>query len=228
MKLHYIIHAPFEKIGVIQDWAKGAGITLTGSHTYAGDTLPSADAFDALVVMGGPQSPLEPEKYPYLKNEITLIQQAIQFNKKILGFCLGAQLIAEAYGASTLRSPEKEVGVFPIKLTPAGQADPLFDGFPLEFDVIHWHNDMPGIPDGAELLAYSEGCPHQALRFAPGIYGFQFHMEITSELAKGMVENCPEDLAPSKYTQTSTAFMAENFAKINRQMTLILDRLLAA
>ena len=60
------------------------------------------------------QSPLQIEESPYLADEIAAIKAALAQNKRVLGFCLGAQLIGEALGAKTARSPEKEVGVYPF------------------------------------------------------------------------------------------------------------------
>src|ERR1700736_22997 len=87
--------------------------------------------------------------YPYLSDEINLISAVIRQNKPIVGFCLGSQLIAEALGARTRKSPDKEVGIFPVHLTDDGQRDPILKSFPTKFEVLHWHHDMPGIPDGA-------------------------------------------------------------------------------
>src|SRR3990167_675330 len=112
-----------------------------------------------LILMGGPQSPLKIGEFPYLADEIDLIKTAFLQNKRILGFCLGAQLIGEALGAPTGRSPEKEVGVYPVTLTEEGKKDPLLTDLPDNFPVIHWHNDMPGLLEDSALLAYSEGCP---------------------------------------------------------------------
>jgi GMP synthase (glutamine-hydrolysing) len=70
-----------------------------------------------------------------------------------MSFCLGAQLIGEALGAKTERSPEKETGVYPIELTAAGTRDPLLRGLPGTFPAIHWHNDMPGLTDDTAVLA---------------------------------------------------------------------------
>ncbi|NND64655.1 MAG: C26 family cysteine hydrolase domain-containing family, partial [Gammaproteobacteria bacterium] len=152
LRIHYIMHASFETPGIIDEWAKEIGADYTGTKTYAGEILPTADQIDFLVVMGGPQSPIEIDKAPYLKDEISLIADVIAAKKPIIGFCLGAQLIAEALGAKTERSPEKEVGIYPIQLTPEGQQDAILKTFPVEFNVVHWHNDMPGIPEGAVLL----------------------------------------------------------------------------
>ena len=107
----------------------------------------------------------------------------------ILGICLGAQLIGEALGASFEHSPNKEIGLFPITLTKDGQQDSHFSDFPKIFNVGHWHGDMPGLTNESKVLATSEGCPRQIIRYAPTIYGFQCHFEFTLEAIDGMIKN---------------------------------------
>src|SRR5436190_11462246 len=126
LKIQCITHADFETPGSIEDWAKSRNYQLNICKPYCGDNCLENEDFDFLMVMGGPQSPLKLEQFPYLKDEITFITNAIQQDKIVLGFCLGAQLIGEALGAKTQRSPEKEIGVFPVTLTEAGKEDPLF------------------------------------------------------------------------------------------------------
>jgi GMP synthase (glutamine-hydrolysing) len=175
--------------------------------------------------MGGPQSPTQIEKYPYLQDEITLIKHAVKHNKVILGFCLGAQLIGEAMGGKTDRSPEKEVGVYPITLTEAGQQDYLLKDFPHNFPVIHWHHDMPGETNKSKLLAYSQGCPRQIIKYDNKIYGFQCHLEIPHNGIEKMIKACPEDLSASKFTQTKEKLLANDYDLINNYMIIILNRL---
>ena len=152
------MHASFETPGIIEKWAQDRGHNFDGTPTYTGKNLPDAAVVDFLIVMGGPQSPMRMNDYPYLSDEITFISKMIKQNKPIVGFCLGAQLIAEALGARTQRSPEKEVGIYPVRLTDDGRQDPILKSFPAAFEVLHWHHDMPGIPHGAALLAHSTGC----------------------------------------------------------------------
>lgn len=121
MRIDYIMHALFETPGVIESWAKYRGFEFSGPRTYANEELPKSSDVDFLVVMGGPQSPLCIGEYPYLQDEINLISRVVKEGKPVIGFCLESQLIAEALGARTQRSPEKEVGVFPIQLTQGGQ-----------------------------------------------------------------------------------------------------------
>lgn len=225
MNILCITHADFETPGVITDWAHQHSYGFTICKPYHGENCLNTAPFDFLIVMGGPQSPLELEKDPYLKDEITLVTQAIAENKIVLGFCLGAQIIGEALGGKTARSPEKEVGVFPISLTEESLNDPILTGFPKNFPVIHWHNDMPGETKDSVILAYSQGCPRQVLRYTPKVYGFQCHLEITKEGIKEMIKACSGDLKPSKFTQTSDELLEQDYSTINEFMIKILDRL---
>lgn len=223
MRIHYLMHVPFETPGMIEKWAMDRGHVFEGTLTSAGEPLPDAAGIDFLIVLGGPQSAVHLDNHPYLRGEIDLISTVIRQDKPVVGFCLGSQLIGEALGARTQNSPNKEVGGFPVQLTEDGQKDPILKSFPPEFDVIHWHNDMPGIPDGATLLARSAGCPHQAFRFGERTYGFQFHMEPTLESIKPLLENAADDLAPSRYTQTREEILSFDFETMNRRMTFFLD-----
>jgi len=226
MHIHAIIHAAFEKPGMIEDWAREHNHQFSQTHTYLGERLPNIANIDFLVIMGGPQSPRELDQYPYLTDEISLTQQAFESGKAILGICLGAQIISESLGAQTEKSPNKEIGVFPIQLTAEGLHDPLFKLLPEQFDVMHWHNDMPGMAQGGVLLAQSEGCPRQAIRYGDRVYALQFHMEMTSELVQGMLRHCDGDLKVNgRYVQSQEQLLSVDHAPINAKMRLILDYL---
>lgn len=227
MKILCLTHADFEGPGIIEAWAQQHQYDFKICRPYQGDNCLKPIDFDFLVIMGGPQSPISIDQSPYLKDEILLIQQAVAKNKIILGFCLGAQLIGEALGAKTSRSPFKEIGVFPINLTTSGKEDPLFLDFPSSFPVIHWHNDMPGETKESVLLASSEGCPKQILRYSPYIYGFQCHLEITKAGIQDLIEACHGDLKPSQFVQTTEELLKQNYSPINSFMIKILDRLVS-
>jgi GMP synthase (glutamine-hydrolysing) len=225
MKILFIIHAEFEKPGSIGAWAKKHNHQTQEVYPFKDEKLPDVTSYDFLVVMGGQQSPLHLEEAPYLADEIDFIKQALTKNKRIIGICLGAQLIGEALGATTEHSPHREIGVYPLTLLPAAKYDPVFSQLPEKFDVAHWHSDMPGIPKGAVLLAESEGCPRQIFSYGDRVYGFQCHFELTQELVSGMIDNCPEDLKSGKYVQSSKELTDADYPKINSIMDFILDYL---
>ncbi|RDI42536.1 glutamine amidotransferase-related protein [Aquicella lusitana] len=225
MRIHYIIHASFEKLGMIESWIEKNQFQASGTHTYKGEKLPDVSAFDLLILMGGPQSVRKLDQYPYLRDEIALAKNAIQQGKAVLGICLGAQLVGEALGARAEQSPCREVGIYPVHATQEAAADPFFKQLPKAFDVIHWHNDMPGLPKGSVLLASSAGCPRQAFRYGDRVYGLQFHLEITPELMRDMIEHCRDDLKPSDYVQTAEQLVNQDVTAINQKMEKILDYL---
>ena len=228
MRVNAFIHAPFEGLGAIHFWLKKKSYSLREIHTYRGDPIPRLGEFDWLIIMGGPQNLKQIEKYPYLQEEIGLITQAIQRNKLVLGICLGAQLIAESLGAKTEASPEKEIGVFPLYLTEPGHSDPILRHFPEQFPSTHWHNDMPGIPAGASILATSPGCPRQIIRFKPRVYGLQCHLELTGDNIREMLLHEGKKLVPGRYIQTNEEFLGQNFTFINQLLFLFLDHFITA
>lgn len=231
MKVHFIIHESFEAPAAIAQWAKQRQHEISFSHVYQGRLLPdSADAFDFLVVMGGPQSPSTSlEECPHFdaKKEIELIQDARDRQKLILGICLGAQLMGEAFGEKCERSPNREVGIFPIYLTDGAKSDHLFKHFPDEFSVGHWHGDMPGLPEDAIVLATSEGCPRQIIRFNERSYGFQCHLEFTRTAVSTLIQNNQQDLDISDalpYIQTSEVLLNHDYDLMNQLLFDFLDR----
>lgn len=161
-----------------------------------------------------------------MQDEIELIREAIKKDKRILGVCLGAQLIAEALGGKTEPSPHHEVGMYLIELLDGAKDDPVFSQFPRKFEVMHWHHDMPGLPEGAVLLAKSEGCPRQAFRYGDRIYGFQFHFEMTKSLLHGMVDNCIADLIEKgKYVRPFKEILETDCSEINLKLESVLEYL---
>ena len=232
MKIHIIMHESFESPAAIADWAIKKGHDLSYSRVYAGEKLPKdTTELDFLIIMGGPQNPATTiEECPHFNAaaEIDLIKDAIQRKKLVLGVCLGAQLIGEAYGVPFAHSPNKEIGVFPLTLTEAAKEDPIFSSFPQTFLVGHWHGDMPGIPAGAKLLAASEGCPRQVIAYETGIYGFQCHFEFTPEAIEGMITHCKkelDDLLGRPFVQSVEQLRKNEYAEMNHLLFTFLDQM---
>jgi GMP synthase (glutamine-hydrolysing) len=135
---------------------------------------------DGLIVMGGSMSANDP--LPGLADELRMIEQALKGRIPILGICLGSQLIAKALGARVYRNRQLEIGWEPVHFTATGQADPLFAGMESPTTFFHWHGETFDLPEGAEWLAWSDQCRHQAFRYRENVYGLQFHPEVTPEM----------------------------------------------
>ena len=224
MRIHSLQHVPFEGLGSIADWAKAHNAPLRTSQLFSDAPLPKLEAFDWLVVMGGPMNIYEEERYPWLRGEKALIKEAIAAGKVVLGVCLGAQLIADCLGAKVTRNPHREIGWFPLTTVHPAWASTL----PAQVLVMHWHGDTFALPAGALHLAASEACPNQGFIFQGRVVGLQFHLETTPESLMGLIEHGQDDLSPAgPYIQTREEMLSdpERFPVINRMMAALLDRL---
>ena len=234
MHIHFIIHEHFEAPGAYEIWGKNRGCSMSYSRVYQGDPLPEdLQSTDLLIIMGGPQSPATTLKEcPWFdaQAEMRLIGRAIEAGKTVIGVCLGSQLIGEALGAAFCHSPEKEIGKFPVRLTDAGKANPLFKDFGHELNVGHWHNDMPGLTPQAKVLAYSEGCPRQIVQYGERVYGFQCHMELTPEVVELLIEHSQNDLrraAEFRFVETAEKLRSHDYREMNQVLFSFLDKLAA-
>ena len=233
MRTHFIVHESFEAPGAYEVWAQSRGHTVSYSRVYAGDQLPaSPEGINFLIVMGGPQSPsttLEECAHFDAAAEMSFISRSIASGCAVIGVCLGAQLIGEALGAKVEHSPEKEIGKFPIRLTPEGQANDKFTHFGASLKVGHWHNDMPGLTPDAKIIAYSEGCPRQIIEYGKRVYGFQCHMEFNQEVIELLIANADpalETLARHRFVQQADALRANDYSDMNAKLFVFLDKLL--
>lgn len=178
MRLHYIQHVTFEGPANFRTWAEDRGHIVTGTHVYRGDEFPNMDAFDCLLVMGGPMGVHEEDAHPWLGAEKKLIKEAIQNDTTVIGVCLGAQLVADVLGADVYEHEHTEIGWFPVSRT---AETPVTRSLPDEAMAFHWHGDTFDLPAGATRLYESDGCRNQAFRYDDRVYGLQFHLEATEK-----------------------------------------------
>lgn len=227
MNIHYLQHVPFEGLGSIEAWARQNGHTLNATRFYRGEPLPAVETVDMLVIMGGPMNIYEEARYPWFADEKRFIEQIIVAGRRVLGICLGAQLIADVLGAKVYANHDKEIGWFPVKTTEAASLSKLFSVFPRQLDVFHWHGDTFDMPTGAVHVARSAGCAHQAFVYDERVVGLQFHLETTPSSAWQIIAHSEEELVEGRYIQTPQAMLANarRFGTINHAMHELLYRL---
>src|SRR5690606_24882677 len=133
---------------------------------------------------------------------------AIDEGKKLLGICLGAQLLANVMGAAVKPAPNKEIGWFPVLATEEAKALPWFyDLFADGPTVFHWHADKFEIPYGAVNLAASEANKNQAFAVGAHVLGVQFHVETTPADVATLVENARADVVPGNFVQPESTLI---------------------
>ena len=228
MNIHVLQHVPFEGPGIITDWCLSHGHQMDITPLYSPDhRLPSVDAVDLLIIMGGPMGAYEEDIYPWLKEEKAFIQTFLQQDKPVLGICLGAQLLAVCSGAIVRPAPQKEIGWFPVKPTAAARNEPwfhsLFENNPILF---HWHGDRFEIPKHAVDLALTEANDNQAFLLYEKALGLQFHAEVNEEGLRQMVQEGLHELQEGAYIQPAEVLLASpSFDVAHPIMRAILDHL---
>jgi GMP synthase (glutamine-hydrolysing) len=178
-------HMPHESGGTIELALTGAGLGFRYIDLYK-KTPPRLplDRAAGLVVLGGPMSVNQVDRYPFLARDVEWIGQSLDLDLPLLGICLGSQLLAKTLGARVYTNRVKEIGWYPIELTAAAAADPLLAQSGKQ-TVFQWHGDTFDLPAGAIHLARSPLCENQAFRFGRSAYGLQFHIEMTA----GMIDD---------------------------------------
>jgi GMP synthase (glutamine-hydrolysing) len=164
-------------------------------HLYRGEAIPSdSENCHIVIVMGGPMNVYEEDAYPFLVAETRVIGERLKKGFPVLGFCLGAQLMAKAGGAKVYKGQRKEIGWYPVRLSEEGTKDPLLKTFPDKFTIFQWHGDTFHLPQGAECLVGSDHYRNQVMRIGDMSYGFQFHFEITKEMIAQWLESGREEI----------------------------------
>lgn len=191
MKTVYAIqHLAFEDLGAFEDIFYQRGFRVRYFDAGVDDLQLALEHPGLTVILGGPISAYERDRFPFLEQEIDLLKQRLAKNLPTLGICLGAQLIAKALGADVYPGHTKEIGWSQLKL--ASVADNVLA--PLEnIKVLHWHGDSFDLPENAQLLASSEHYPHQAFQYGSNVLALQFHVEVMGEdLEKWLIGHCIE------------------------------------
>lgn len=182
MRVNVLQHTPSEGPGSILQWAKHHHHEVFTYHPAQFGKLPSVQETDLLVILGSPQSPND--DFPWIKAERQLIKEMLIADKPIFGACFGAQQIAVVLGAKVHKAAVKEVGWAPVNL----QSDVLTD-FPQTATVLHWHEEMFELPEGAKLLFTSRDHQNQGFAYGDKVIGLQFHFEPDLYNLRSMVVN---------------------------------------
>ncbi len=228
MRIHYLQHVPFEGLGSIETWAEQQGAVITSTRLFNDEPLPAPEDIDWLIVMGGPMNIYEEDKFPWLIREKVFIAEVIKRGSRVLGICLGAQLIADVLRGRITANAEKEIGWWPIIPDP-GLSPGLREVFGQGLTVIHWHGDTFSLPAGASRLAQSEVCRNQGFVYQERVLALQFHLETTKESLEKLIANSADELVEAPYIQQPAEMLADEsrFTVINEAMARLLNYMAA-
>lgn len=203
MNVHILQHVPFEDIGSMAPWFEARGAKVRYTRFFEGSVLPDVEGLDLIIAMGGPMSVNDEAALPWLRGEKEFLRETVARGIPVLGVCLGAQLIASALGAEVYRNSGKEIGWFPI--TAEGGPDSFH--FPDKRVVFHWHGETFDLPSGAVRLAQSRAYANQAFQVGRRVMALQFHLDMTPESTRAIINNCRDELVSGPYIQAESELL---------------------
>lgn len=169
--------------GILLNSLKKRNYKITYHNAYDLRVKPLPDAhlvFDLIVLLGGPQSVTDHSLTDFFEPWLNLVRYAKSIpNCKVIGICLGSQIISKALGGEVKRGENgPEVGFYDVQVQ---EPHFLFDGIS-SFPAFHLHEDVFSIPEGTKRLLKSEKYSNQMFSFEDRIFGIQCHLEITASM----------------------------------------------
>lgn len=149
--------------------------------------------FSGLVFMGGYMG--VHDDFPWIAQELALIQNAAACGLPVAGHCLGSQLIAQALGGSVARHSMPEIGWQPLQTEDNLTARDWWGEYAgREVQTFQWHADAFQPPPGAVRIARSRHCENQAYVLNDRHLLLQSHLEMTPPLVEISMERNGQQL----------------------------------
>ncbi|WP_307719409.1 type 1 glutamine amidotransferase [Paenibacillus xylaniclasticus] len=199
-------HYDFDDPTAFEQWAEQNGHQLRITDPACGINIAWLADTDLLIICGGPMSAYDDDKYEWLREEKAFIRKAVEQGIKILGICLGAQMLAEILGGKAYRHSVKEIGWHLISRTE--DSHPWTSWMPDQFFSFQWHGDTFELPPGARWLARSEACGHQAFAWGDRVVGLQFHLETTPSCIEQMMDKWADEMVDAPYIHSAERIRA--------------------
>lgn len=202
-----IYHVAFEDAGTLGTVLDERGVVLNYLQAGVDDLSPALDA-DLVLVLGGPIGIYEIDRYPFLKDELAIVEKVVKKGTPVVGICLGCQALAAVLAARVYPGPQAELGWDELILTDEGKASPL--GILEGLRVLNWHGDTFDLPSGAKRLASTPLTPNQAFTYGSNVLALQFHVELAQHNMERWLIGHTLELAKNK---VDLARMRENTAR---------------
>jgi GMP synthase-like glutamine amidotransferase len=210
-RLCVLQHTEAEFLGLIEDHLESRAIGFQYVRPFtAGGTAPAgADGFDGLVLLGaGPLGIVSGPLLPTLGPELRLARDFLQRGLPILGFGLGACLLAVAAGGGAAEAPLRFVLGTARRLA----LDGIGRYLPARFPLAVYMRDRPVLPADAEVLAVDETERPALFRLRGNCLGFLGHPGVKSAMIEDLVmefaeapEGVAESLAALRAAQSAIA-----------------------
>ena len=164
------------------------------------------DEVDAYLITGSKSSVYEDK--PWIHALIDFVRELHARRKKIVGICFGHQLVAQALGGKTEKSP-KGWGVGLQKYA-FNQSPEWHDQGEAGFHILASHQDqVVELAEGAEVLAGSDFCENAVCQLGDHILTFQGHPEFVPGYSREIMDYRREAIGEETYREGVASLATE-------------------
>jgi GMP synthase-like glutamine amidotransferase len=163
-------NAEWEGPGLIDSYARAAGVTLTVAELFGKSALARAipfeelekGAFAAVVALGSPSTAYLPRTNRHHEELVRLFRLTRKRKIPSFNICYSMQLFSLVHGGTVVKNPAgKEVGFGKVSPTPEGTSDKVIGPIG-PYTTLQWHGDIvEELPKGAVRLASSRKTKNQ-------------------------------------------------------------------
>lgn len=195
--------SPGDEPGRFAHWLDAHGVPWRLIALHEGEAVPEdARAFAGIGTMGGPMS--VNDALPWVAPMEALMREAVAAGVPVIGHCLGGQLLAKALGAKVGTARTTEIGWIEVEATDDAAAGEWFGGR-TRFATFEWHYEAFELPPGAQRVLTNAFNENQGYVIDGRHVGFQGHVEMTAEIARGWIANSPDELPASSDASMQSA-----------------------
>jgi GMP synthase-like glutamine amidotransferase len=185
-RIDVVQHTSAEYLGLIEDHLEGRGVRFTYHRPFATQgALPRADAVAAGLVLlgGGPWGSAGERDVPTLSAEVDLTRACLARSIPVIGFGLGAQVLALAAGGGSQAAPL----AFRVGEAWRTRDDALAGFLPPHFPVATYQRDRAVPPAQALVLATDEEGEPAVWQLGRAAIGFAGHPGLKVAMVEDLV-----------------------------------------
>ena len=151
---------------------------------------------DAYLMTGSKSSVYDDE--PWIEDLVEFVRKLHDERKKLVGICFGHQMVAQALGGKTEKSPKGwGVGLH----THTFSEQPEWHDGDLDLDILVSHQDqVVDLAEGANVLAGSEFCENAVTQLGDHILTFQGHPEFIPAYSREIMNLRREMIGETAYS----------------------------
>lgn len=174
-------HSPFEPLGLLVPLIKARRIRIRFLNFYRqSDFDLNLESYQGVIILGGPQHPLDFTQHPHLLKELEWIRKALTLQLPILGICLGAQLLTQALDGKVFCLDKPEFGWHKMHIN---HSKNILTEPSEHLKVFQWHQYSFDCPREAQLIAWNSDNIAQAFSYKNSL-ALQFHLEVDKALTQ--------------------------------------------